>query len=139
VLVTLAASTYELQFYFATFDLGSTVCLKDTEVRSFAEAFGDGLCQINATSHNDYINVGTLAVQENVAHITANDIALQAETVGFFTHEVKDRKVYFRMGGKHKWLLDALWAIGYWVLDAPSGLLDIGYWTPFGLLVIGYR
>jgi hypothetical protein len=42
-------------------------------------------------------------MQEDIADITANDIALQTEAIGLFTHKVKDRKVYFGMGGKHLW------------------------------------
>ena len=103
MLITLTASTYKLQFYLATLDLGSAVGLEDAEVRPFAEAFGHGLCEVNATAYNHYINVGTLAMQKNIAHITANDIALQAETIGFLAHKVEDRKVYFRVGGKHFW------------------------------------
>jgi hypothetical protein len=67
-------------------------------VRSFSEAFGDCLCEVNATAYNHHINVGAIAMQEYIAHITANDIALQAETIGFFTYEVEDREVYFGVG-----------------------------------------
>jgi hypothetical protein len=66
-------------------------------VRSFAEAFGDRLREVNTTPDDDHINVGTVAMQEYVAHITANDIALQAETVGFLAYKVEDGKVYFGM------------------------------------------
>jgi hypothetical protein len=70
-------------------------------MRSFAEAFGHGLREVNATPDDNDVNVGTVAMQEDIAYITANDIALQAEFVGLFTHKVKDRQVYFRMRGKH--------------------------------------
>jgi hypothetical protein len=38
-------------------------------------------------------------------------------------------------------ILDALWAIGYWVLGIGYWywILGIGYWTPCGLLGNGYR
>jgi hypothetical protein len=119
MLVTLTTSTYKLQLNLATLDLGRAVSLEHAEVRPFAEAFGHGLCEVNATSHNDHINVGTVAMQKDIAHITANDIALQAETIGFLAYKVKDRKVYFRMGGKHSFrILDMgrpVGAIGYWL------------------------
>ena len=109
MLITLTASTYELQFYLAALYLCRAVSLKDTEVCPFAEAFGYGLCEVNATTgsltclvgkwgvltHHDYINIGTVAMQEYITHISANDIALQAETVGFFAYKVKNGEVYF--------------------------------------------
>jgi hypothetical protein len=52
-------------------------------------------------TYNNHINVGTVAMQEDIADITANDIALQTEAIGFFPHKMEDRKVYFRMRGKH--------------------------------------
>ena len=119
MLIALAPSTHELQFYLATFDLGGTIGLKDAEMRALSEAFGDGLCEVNATSHNNYINVGAIAMQEDVAYITANDIALQAETIGFFSYKMEDGEVYFGMGGKHSFrILDMgrpVGAIGYWL------------------------
>jgi hypothetical protein len=58
-------------------------------------------------------------MQEDIAYITANHIALQAETVGFLTYQVKYWKVYFGMRGKHSFrILDMgrpVGAIGYWL------------------------
>ena len=60
-------------------------------------------------------------MQENIAYITANDIALQTEFVGFLAYEVENRKVYFGVGGKHSFrILDMgrpVGAIGYWILE----------------------
>ena len=99
MLITLAAGTHKLQFDVTTFDLGCAIGLEDTQVCLFAKAFGYGLSKGDATTYDNHIDVGTFAMEENIAHITANDIALQAETIGFLTHKVKDREVYFWVGG----------------------------------------
>ena len=119
MLVALAAGTHELQFYLATLYLCRTISLEDAEVRALSEALGNGLREVNATPDDNDVNVGTVAMQEDIAYITANDIALQAETVGFLAYKVEDRKVYFRVGGKHSFrILDMgrpVGAIGYWL------------------------
>jgi hypothetical protein len=70
-------------------------------MRFLAKAFSHGLRELNATTHDNYIDIGTIAMQKDIAHISANDIALQAEFVGFLTYKVKDREIYFGMRCKH--------------------------------------
>ena len=85
-------------------------------MRSFAKTFGNRLRQTDAdanflvfhrlclcsiTAHDDNVDVGALAVKYQVAHPTADDVAVESEPVGFFAHEVQDGELYFRICNYH--------------------------------------
>ena len=51
-----------------------------------AQQFGESVGHLDATSHDDHIDVIGRPFQENISHITSNHIALYTELVGHLTN-----------------------------------------------------
>jgi predicted DNA repair protein MutK len=49
-----------------------------------------GLSQFDAAAHGDDVNILGRALQEDVANVAADDIALSAQAVCFFLNDAKD-------------------------------------------------
>ena len=71
---------------------------------TFAEAFGYRFCQqdtdmrtlIAFAVHAHYVYIRRRTVQEQIPHPSADDIAIEAQTVGFFAHHLQHIILYFQ-------------------------------------------
>ena len=56
---------------------------------------------MRVVDHND-VYILALAVEEEVAHPAADYVAVNAELVGFFAHELENGILYFRVCDYHE-------------------------------------
>ena len=88
--IALLAGSDKLNLHITHFDLSSTEILEDREVRLVAENALQLFCHLDATAHNNNVNVVGGTLEENVAHIPAHDVAFHVQMVGYTAYLVED-------------------------------------------------
>jgi hypothetical protein len=56
---------------------------------------------VTLAMHANHIHIRTLAVEKQIPHPSAYDIAIQPQPVGFFAHQMKYGILYFRIIDDH--------------------------------------
>ena len=80
--VTLAACSHKLHLVLAELHLGRAEVAENSQVGSGAKVSRERLGHLNPAPDDDDVDVVCGAFQKKVAHVSPNQIAFQAQTVG---------------------------------------------------------
>ena len=131
--VALTAGAYEFDLQVALLDLCGAEASEDRDMCTTPEAPRYRLCQVDAAPDGDDVDILRGAVEEEVSHITPDDVGVYTEFVRGFADEVKEGGVYLvvdliflfveQVFAEHPFLVGFLRLQRY-------GFLAWGVWSP---------